>query len=137
MQKALPDDIFVLIKVHPHLSKKYDYDNSILTTDQLLPVTDLLITDYSSIIFEYSIYRRPMLFYAPDMEEYDVERGFYLDYHSLPGTIVTKKEQLAGEVVRTLQSGSKEKKQVEAFYEAYMSGCDGSVTKRMADRMGA
>ena len=137
MQKALPDDIFVLIKVHPHLSKKYDYDNSILTTDQLLPVTDLLITDYSSIIFEYSIYRRPMLFYAPDMEEYGVERGFYLDYHSLPGTIVTKQEQLAGEVVRTLQSGSKEKKQVEAFYEAYMSGCDGSVTKRMADRMGA
>lgn len=135
MCRELPDDIFVIIKVHPHLTKKYPYDNSRLTTDQLLPVTDLLITDYSSIIFEYSIYKKPMLFYAPDMEEYGVERGFYLDYNKLPGKIVTKKECLAGEVVRALEGSNEQAAQVEAFYHMYMSGCDGKVTKRLADLM--
>lgn len=135
MCRELPHDIFVIIKVHPHLTKKYPYDNSRLTTDQLLPVTDLLITDYSSIIFEYSIYKKPMLFYAPDMEEYGVERGFYLDYNKLPGKIVTKKECLAGEVVRALEESNEQAAQVEAFYHMYMSGCDGKVTKRLADLM--
>lgn len=78
-----------------------------------------------------------MLFYAPDMEEYGVERGFYLDYHSLPGTIVIKQEQLAGEVMRVLAGGKEETAEVQAFYETYMSGCDGRVTKRLADKMEA
>lgn len=137
MCEELPDDIFVIIKVHPLLTKKYPYDNSSLTTDELLPVTDLLITDYSSIIFEYSIYKRPMLFYAPDMVEYGVERGFYLDYNKLPGTIVTKKEQLAEKVVRALEGSDGQTAAVEAFYDTYMSGCDGTVTKRLADLMEA
>lgn len=135
MCRELPDDIFVIIKVHPHLTKKYPYDNSRLTTDQLLPVTDLLITDYSSIIFEYSIYKKPMLFYAPDMEEYGVERGFYLDYNKLPGKIVTEKECLAKEAVRALEGSGEQAAQAEAFYHTYMSGCDGKVTKRLADLM--
>lgn len=138
MTEELPDNIFVITKVHPHLAKKYAYDNSSMTTDQLLPVTDLLITDYSSIIFEYSIYKKPMLFYAPDRKDYDVERGFYLDYNSLPGTIVTRQEELAAQVQEAL-SPSHEKETlaaVEKFYQTYMSGCDGQVTKRMADRMG-
>lgn len=137
MCKELPEDIFVIIKVHPHLIKKYPYDNSSLTTDQLLPVTDLLITDYSSIIFEYSIYQKPMLFYAPDMKEYGVERGFYLDYQKLPGTVVTEQEQLAGEVIRALEGQQGQTSQVKAFYEQYMSACDGKVTKRLADRINA
>lgn len=128
-------ELFVIIKVHPHLAKKYPYDNCSLSTDQLLPVTDLLITDYSSIIFEYCIYKKPMLFYAPDMETYGVERGFYLDYHALPGSIVTDKQQLLPEAMRVLMHAEEEAKAVEAFYEEYMSGCDGHVTKRMADKI--
>lgn len=137
LSAQLPKDVFVIVKVHPHLAKKYPYDNSSLITDQLLPVTDLLITDYSSILFEYCIYKKPMLFYAPDMEDYGVERGFYLDYRSLPGTIVTRQEQLAEEVLRVLSKDRKEDEAVKAFYDAYMSGCDGKVTKRLADMIGA
>ena len=137
MAGQLPEDVFVVIKVHPLLTKKYPYDNSSMTTDQLLPVTDLLITDYSSIIFEYSIYQKPMLFYAPDMEEYGADRGFYLDYQKLPGKIVTRPEQLAQEVLHVLSEDHGETADVKAFYEEYMSGCDGRVTKRLADRMEA
>lgn len=135
LSQQLPDDYFVIIKVHPHLAKKYPYDNCTMPTDQLLPVADLLITDYSSIIFEYSIYKKPMLFYAPDMEEYGVERGFYLDYRKLPGTIVTRQQELAGEVMRALADGGKEADASAAFFDMYMSGCDGKATKRLADKM--
>lgn len=137
LENELPDDVFVIIKVHPHLAKKYPYDNCELTTDRLLPVTDLLITDYSSIIFEYSIYKKPMLFYAPDMEAYGVERGFYMDYRTLPGTIVTRREDLAGEIMRVLAQEKEASAAVEKFYETYMSGCDGHATKRLADWMRA
>lgn len=136
LREQLPEEVFLVMKVHPHLSKKYPYDSSSLSTDRLLPVTDLLITDYSSILFEYCIYKKPMLFYAPDMDAYGVERGFYLDYKKLPGTIVTQKEQLLQEVLKALSKG-REDKQVQAFYDAYMSGCDGRVTERLADIMGA
>ncbi len=134
MASQVVPDVFVIIKVHPHLAKKYPYDNSTMTTDQLLPVADLLITDYSSVIFEYSIYRKPILLYAPDMEEYGVERGFYLDYQTLPGTIVTEQGQLADAVKQAL-SGKTDPAAVEAFYETYMAGCDGQATARMADRI--
>ena len=43
----------------------FSFQHIRMTTDQLLPVADLLITDYSSVIFEYSIYRKPILLYAP------------------------------------------------------------------------
>ncbi len=129
----LQEDAFLIVKVHPLLTKKYPYDNCDLTTDQLLPVTDLLITDYSSIIFEYCIYRRPMLFYSPDMADYGVERGFYLDYKKLPGAIVTDQRQLESKVRCALSSKGKDAAEVDAFYHQYMSGCDGHVTKRMAD----
>ncbi len=137
LSAQLPEDVFVVIKVHPHLAKKYPYDNSSLTTDQLLPVADLLITDYSSVLFEYCIYKKPILFYAPDIDAYDAERGFYLDYRKLPGTIVTRQGQLAEEVLRALCQNQEEDEAVKSFYDTYMSGCDGKVTKRLADLMGA
>lgn len=133
--KQLQEEAYLIVKVHPLLAKKYPYDNCELTTDQLLPVTDLLITDYSSIIFEYCIYRRPMLFYAPDMEDYGIERGFYLDYKKLPGVIVTKQHHLAAKVRLALSGNDEEAVHVDAFYHQYMSGCDGHATKRLADRI--
>ncbi len=134
MSAQLSQEAIVIIKIHPHLVKKYpSYDNSTLTTDQLLPSTDLLITDYSSILFEYSIYQKPMLFYAPDRQEYGVERGFYLDYGALPGPIVTDKTKLATEARRLLSQNNTDSKAVEAFYKTYMSSCDGQATKRIAD----
>ena len=97
-----------------------------------------------------------MLFYAPDMEAYGVARGFYLDYEKLPGKIVTEPKRLAKEALQALSengAGAAGRKMpasgrdtaadaegveaVQAFYETYMSGCDGKVTKRLADRMGA
>ena len=45
-------------------------------------VADLCITDYSSLIFEYSIFERPILFYAYDLKEYCKEQGFFYEFES-------------------------------------------------------
>lgn len=133
LARRLGDDVFIIIKVHPLLIKKYPYDNCTLTTDQLLPVADLMITDYSSIFFEYCIYKRPIIFYAPDVEKYGMQRGFYLDYNSLPGVIAKDKRILEQEVRHALLQGQQYDAKAEAFYKKYMCGCDGHVLKRMTD----
>lgn len=136
LARKLGEDVFLIVKLHPLLTSKYPYDNCSLTTDQLLPIADLMITDYSSVFFEYCIYKRPIIFYAPDMEEYDTQRGFYLDYHELPGEIVTEKHALEQEVRGALLKGKQDDAAAEAFYQKYMCGCDGHALKRVADLIG-
>lgn len=55
-------------------------------TNELLCAVDTLITDYSSIFFDYLPLQRPIYFYMPDKEIYEEDRGFYLDIESLPGS---------------------------------------------------
>ena len=62
---------------------------------ELYLISDLLITDYSSVFFDYANLERPMLFYMYDYEEYKHElRGFYIDEEELPGKIVKTEEEL-------------------------------------------
>jgi CDP-glycerol glycerophosphotransferase len=56
---------------------------------ELLLVADALITDYSSVMFDFALLRRPMLFFAPDLETYARERGAYFDLETeAPGPVV-------------------------------------------------
>ena len=78
------------------------YDN----INDLYVVSDLLMTDYSSVFFDYANLKRPMVFYMYDLAEYQHEiRDFYLNLEELPGEIVTEEERLAG-AVREALSGS-------------------------------
>ena len=101
-----------------------------MTTNRLLPCADLLITDYSSVTFEYALMGRPMVLWCPDLEEYIRERDFYLDIkRDMPCEPTT--EDLEGAVKKAL-SGEAEMR-YEEFCEKYMSSCDGNATKRIAD----
>jgi len=81
---------------------------------QLLLVSDVLVTDYSSVAFDYALLRRPMVFYAPDLEQYaHVEPRTYVDLADIaPGPVVESTEELV-EAVRKSLDGQ------EAFSEAY------------------
>jgi CDP-glycerol glycerophosphotransferase len=59
---------------------------------ELLCVSDMLITDYSSSMFDYAMLRRPCLLYATDVEQYD--RGYYYDFKDLPFPLARNGEQL-------------------------------------------
>lgn len=113
-----------------------------MSSSELLVCADVLITDYSSIFFEYLLLDRPIVFFVPDYEDYARDRGFYLDFDSLPGFIV--KNNNIDEAVRILYNvaGGNEKEtsatnesQMRAFRqkfrEQYMSACDGHVTERI------
>jgi len=64
--------------------------------NELMLVSDVLVTDYSSAIFEFALLDRPMAFFAPDLEAYERERGFYFDYRSgVPGPVFEETGQLA------------------------------------------
>ena len=104
-----------------------------LTTSQLLMVADCCITDYSSIVFEYSLMEKPMLFFAYDLAEYYDERGFYYPYETfVPGKIVTTTEG----IIEGLRVWSdKDRERIVDFKARYMSGCDGRATERILQRM--
>ena len=97
------DDITVLVRMHPNLIGKVEtshlvaYDNVYDATcyhdmQELLSVADMLITDYSSSMFDFAMQGRPCLLYATDANAYD--RGFYFDLKELPFPLTESEEQL-------------------------------------------
>lgn len=83
----------ILIKPHPMVYKLLSerekrsgrYIPQSIDTDELLSVTDVLVSDYSSIFFDFLLTDRPIIFYIPDMESYREYRGVYFGLHELPG----------------------------------------------------
>ena len=108
LRETLGDDHVVLVRLHPFVRQRDRRSAPELAgfavdvsdhpdIHALMLVSDHLVTDYSSAIFEYSLLGRPISFFAPDLEAYERERGFYLDYRSdLPGPIFTETAALAG-----------------------------------------
>ena len=63
--------------------------------NHLYVISDLLVTDYSSVFFDYANLKRPEIFYMYDLEAYGNEiRGFYIDLDELPGPIVQTEDEL-------------------------------------------
>ena len=99
--------------------------------DPLLAVADVLVTDYSSILFDAMACRLPIVLYAPDMEEYKDSRGFYLEYESIPAAFAADGDSLARVLADPVVYEEVGSPRYEAFYDAYMSACDGKATKRI------
>ncbi|MCT2535127.1 CDP-glycerol glycerophosphotransferase family protein [Aquibacillus koreensis] len=120
MYQELGDDYVLFLRLHPAIKGKFDnkypefvYDLSDYEDiNHLLLVTDLLITDYSSIPFEYSLLGKPMIFFTYDLESYTNERGFWEDFESnLPGPIARTTE----EVIQQIQSNQFDMDKVKAY----------------------
>ena len=108
---------------------KYDDIN------ELYIIADILITDYSSVFFDYAILGRPILFYMYDMEEYrDEMRGFYLDVDKLPGPILKTERELVA-AIRETSFKERDHTILEAFNKEYNSMNDGKATERLVDRI--
>ncbi len=141
MYKHLNQEYIVISKLHPLLKpvkknyrhKDFYYDvTSVWTIEEALMVCDILITDYSSVIFEYSLLNKPALFYAFDLDEYEKNTGFYVDYRNqMPGAVCTS----TIEVVREIKNGYYDVGRMKKFRECYMSACDGRATQRLLDTL--
>lgn len=107
-----------------------DYDD----IDELYVVSDLLITDYSSVFFDYANLKRPILFYMYDLEEYrDNIRGFYLNIEELPGPILKTEEELI-ENIKTISEDFYNEK-YKKFNDKFNYLDDGQASKRVVDKI--
>ena len=137
----LREEYVVLLKQHPFVQEAFCIPEECrdfcvemkkeLSMEELLMVADILVTDYSSVVFEYALMHRPMFFFAYDIEDYYDERGFYYPYEEfVPGPIVRTTEELLHHIRHIKQY---DRKRLEQFRDRYMSGCDGHSTERILD----
>ncbi|MCR5653699.1 MAG: CDP-glycerol glycerophosphotransferase family protein, partial [Ruminococcus sp.] len=122
----LGEDYAIIIKHHPFIKEKHfipeKYADRVIDLsdnteiNDLLFVSDLIITDYSSLVFEASLVNVPMLFYAYDLEGYIKDRDFYFDFQSnIPGKICTSFVTL----MEAIKSGDYESEKIAPFRDMF------------------
>lgn len=138
--KQLGEEYILIIKHHPFVTDIHPVDETVKSRvmdlskeseiNDLLFVTDILITDYSSVIFEASLLDIPMLFYAFDLEEYVVNRDFYYPFKNfVPGRIVRS----LTDIICAVKEQQYEKEKVESFKHRFFDDLDGRASERVAD----
>ncbi len=141
MQGSVSDEYVLIIKHHPLVKERpavtdgfaYDFSDK-MSIEELICVSDICISDYSSLIFEYSLSEKPMIFFAYDLEEYFDERGFYYDYDELtPGPVFKTTEEIIG-YIEDIENNF-DKNNVISFREKFMSACDGNATERILSKI--
>jgi len=110
----------------------FDFTRSGMDINELLMISDICISDYSSLVFEYSLTERPVIFFAYDLEDYNDWRGFYYDYDQLtPGPVYTTNEEMIDYIANIDERFDIQK--VRDFRNKFMSSCDGHATERVMD----
>jgi len=143
--QALGQDYVLLINSHPFVQKPFkiaeEYENfaidvsGLIEVDRLLCQADVCITDYSSIIFEYALFNKPLLLFAFDQEEYVDWRGFYYPYEELAyGPICTTNTEMI-DYIKNIDTRFDEQA-VKDFCKRFMASCDGHSTQRILEYVG-
>ncbi len=146
IQAHLPAGDRVLLKVHHQVHRGTRPEDSVrdvlvpdhLSGNRLLSDVDVLLTDYSSICFDFLSTGRPILFFAPDLDQYARDRGFYLPTAEWPGPVTRSTREVA-EAIRALGSGAPDDP-VLSHAQAYKAAGrrlaphdDGQVSRRVVD----
>lgn len=139
----LGDNFVFLIRGHSNVAGRVPalaHSNCIDVTDyddinELYTASDLLVTDYSSVMFDYCVTGKPMYFLAPDLKRYrDSVRGFYFDFESTsPGPIVDSTKSLAESILEGHATAYTER--YESFKKLYASHDDGKAAHRVYDQI--
>ena len=146
LKKELGNDYVVLLRTHYFIADSLDvtgledfafnlskYDD----ISELYLISDLLITDYSSVFFDYANLKRPILFYTYDLDKYrDMLRGFYMSIENdVPGPLLFTNEEVV-EAIRNIDDITAEyQEKYEVFYERFCSLEDGHAAENVAKRV--
>ena len=144
LQKELGQDYIILFRAHYLVANTFDFKkyegfiynvSNIDDVNELYIISDILITDYSSVFFDYANLKRPIIYYMYDLDKYkDDIRGFYIDLNELPGNIVKTKEELIKEIKDVSNNFSYNEK-YKKFNEKYNYLDDGNASKRVVGRV--
>ncbi len=141
------DEYIILLKMHHLVSERLDIDENLkdfaidlsLHDDiqELYVMADILITDYSSVFFDYAHSKRPIIFFVPDLNHYmENVRGLYLNMETeLPGPLIQNNDDLI-ESIRNIDKVSHDyKERYEVFYERFCSVCKGDSGEKIVERI--
>jgi CDP-ribitol ribitolphosphotransferase len=137
LRAALPADHVLVLKTHPNLdpaaTPTAGYDVVADPTHEindLLALTDVLITDFSSSIVEFALLRRPIILLVGDLATYEVDPGLYLDYRTeMIGTQVTDTDG----IIEAIATGRFETDGYDAFIERQLGSARGGASDRFVD----
>ena len=144
LKRKLGDEYVILIRTHYFIADYIDvsdllgfaynvskYDD----ISELYLVSDILITDYSSVFFDFANLKRPMLFFTYDLEKYrDVLRGFYIDIEKeVPGPLVFTSEEVVDSIKNIDIIEQKYKSRYEEFYNRFCAWEDGQASKKVVE----
>jgi CDP-glycerol glycerophosphotransferase len=143
MKASLGDEYVILLRTHYFIADAIDvtgledfaynlskYDD----ISELYLISDILITDYSSVFFDYANLKRPMLFFTYDLEKYrDVLRGFYINIEEeLPGPLLYTTDEIIDSIKNIETLGKKYSDRYEQFYEKFCGLEDGHASEKVA-----
>jgi len=142
MRDVLATEWVILLRPHPFVRDPIRLDSDLAAfaidvsdwpdVNELMLVADLLVTDFSSAIFEFALLDRPMAFFAPDHDAYEAERGFYFDFLTgVPGPVFEETRELAAYV----RAGDFDLARVRAFARTWFDVADGHASERFVDRL--
>jgi teichoic acid ribitol-phosphate primase len=138
LRAALPPDHLLVLKAHPNLDPRLTptagFDlvaDHRLDINELFAATDILVTDYSSSVFEWALLRRPLVLLVGDLETYEADPGLYLDYRT--DMIGTQVVDTAG-VAEAILTRRFDLSGYEAFIARHLSASDGQASRRFVER---
>jgi len=146
MREELGDEYIVVLRLHYLVAENLDlshyegfaYDFSKHEDiRELYLMADMLITDYSSVFFDYANLRRPMMFFVYDLDDYrDNLRGFYFDFEEkAPGPLFKNTEQIINEVKKIDRYGYQPTEAFEEFYQKFCYLEDGKASERVVQQV--
>lgn len=134
----LGENYLLIIKLHPAVAQNVAAMNhpqiisvkNDVPINELLCVADCVISDYSSIPFEYALLGKPQIFYPYDLEKYEMERGFWTNYEELvPGPVVSTDDEL----VYVLQNNVFDLERIQRFSASWNQFSDGHASSKLVD----
>ena len=135
------DTYNILLKVHPFVYSKVADDERFapylvpdsVDANEIMSIVDVLITDYSSIFFDFVNTGKPILFFVPDAKEYKSTRGLYLKQSEMPGPVLNNFAALKRALANLKFVQKKYSAKYKRFSEKYGSLANGMATKEIVD----
>lgn len=146
LRETLSDKYVIVLRLHYLIAENLDlakYESFIYNFSHyedirdLYLVSDILMTDYSSVFFDYANLKRPMLFYVYDIDTYrDTLRGFYFDFEQeAPGPLVKTTDEIIDVIKQIEENEFKPLIELQSFYNKFCSLEDGYASKRAVEQI--
>ena len=146
MKECLQDDYVVLLRTHHYISDHIDVSglgdfvinlSSYDDISEIYLISDICITDYSSVFFDYANLKRPILFYTYDFDKYKNQlRGFYIDMNTeVPGPLLYTSEQVVQAIEDIDEITEEYKERYDQFYDRFCCYDDGHASEHVAEAM--